>query len=271
MLFKHKNCSKCGSSYDIVEDTCPVCHAHNEDFEALKIPETHLWLPVYKQVMLFLFGFVLLNIISSLMSLILSRYFVEKSVNLSMIINSVRYSCVAGAMAIVLIHSYPKFKKPFLKILPYVVGFASGFLLIGINLAYNTIVSLFYTTATNENQSLANSLVNAFPVASFFLLCFVGPVVEEFTYRVGLFSFLTRIHRAVAYVVTILLFAFIHFDFGATGDALITEFINLPLYMFSGAALCLLYDFMGLSASVTGHIVNNFISILPLLFAKLLS
>ena len=271
MLFAHKNCSKCGSSYDVVENTCPVCHAHNEDFEALKVPPNQVWLPVYKQVIIFLFGIVALNIISELLGLILKPHFVENSVNLILILNFTRYLVVAGLIAVTLIHSYGKLKDSFVKFLPYITGFCAGILLIGVNLAYNSIVSIFYTTSVNENQSAANSLVNAYPFLSIILLCFIGPAVEEFTYRVGLFSFLSRIHRAVAYAVTILLFAFIHFGFGATGDALIVEFLHLPLYAFCGAALCLLYDYMGLSASLTCHTLNNIISILPLLFAKLVS
>ena len=271
MLFRNKNCPKCGSSYDVVEDTCPVCHAHNDDFEALKVPRNQVWLPIYKQVMIFLFGIIALNIISELLGLLLAPHFEEKSVTLLLIVNAIRYSTVAGLIAVTLTHSYHKLKDSFIKILPYVAGVCAAILLIGVNMAFNAIVSLFYTTSVNENQALANSLVITYPFLSILLLGFIGPAVEEFTYRVGLFSFLSRIHRAVAYAVTIVIFAFIHFDFTATGDAIAVEFIHLPLYMFSGAALCLLYDYLGLSASITCHTLNNIFSILPVIFRNLVS
>lgn len=265
MLFKEKNCSECGSNYDVVEATCPHCHAPNRDFKALKIPSHHVWLPIYKQLIIFLLGIVALNLVSLVLSLTISRYFEEDSVTLLLILNYTRYLVVAGAICATLIGSYPKLKNSFTDWLPYLVGFFAGFLLIGLNLAYNAAVSLFYEMETNDNQSLANALVMSYPLLSILLLGFIGPSVEEFTYRVGLFSFLTRIHRSVAYVVTILIFAFIHFDFTATGNALINEFVHLPVYMISGAALCVLYDTLGLSASLTAHVVNNILSTLPVI------
>ena len=89
------------------------------------------------------------------------------------------------------------------------------------------------------------------------------------TYRVGLFSFLMRTKRWLAYMVTIIVFAFIHFDFTSiltgiqTGvwDTLINEILNLPEYMMAGAVLCVLYDTCGLSASIIAHVGNNLFSI----------
>ncbi len=268
MLFKNKNCSKCGSSYDIVNDTCPVCGAHNEEYEIRRVPKHHVWLPIYKQLIIFALGIILLNIISEIFVLTLKSQFVDNEIGFVALVNSIRYTVVAALIAVTLIGDFSKFKKSFTDWLPYVVGFCSGFLLIGVNIAYSNIVNLFYTTTTNDNQSLANSMVATYPLLSFFILCFVGPAVEEFTYRVGLFSLLTRLHKVAAYIITVAIFAFIHFDFGATGDALINELIHLPIYAISGAALCVLYDFMGLSSSLTAHTVNNILSILPVLLLK---
>ena len=106
-------------------------------------------------------------------------------------------------------------------------------------------------------------MVKTYPLLSVLILGFLGPAVEEFTYRVGLFSFLTRVHKALAYAVTIVIFGLIHFDFTATGANMVNELIHLPIYMFSGAALCVLYDFMGLSASLSAHVTNNLLSIIP--------
>lgn len=268
MLFGKKNCSKCESSYDIVEDTCPVCGAHNEEFEIRRVPRHHVWLPIYKQLIIFALGIIALNIISEIFGLTWGRSLEQPTVTYVMVVNLVRYTVVAGLIAVTLIGSFGKFKKSFTDWLPYLVGFFAGFLLMGVNIAYSMIVNLFYETTTNENQTLANAMVESYPLISILVLGFIGPVVEEFTYRVGLFSFLTRLHRVAAYIITILIFAFIHFDFFATGEALINEWIHLPLYAICGAALCVLYDTMGLSASVMAHVTNNLISILPVLLLK---
>ena len=268
MLFGKKKCSNCNSTYDVVEDTCPFCHERDDNFEMMNIPKNVVWLPIYKQLLLFGLGFLLLHIISFIGQLIFSNYFEPTDVTYVLIINLIRYLGVAVLMAVTLIHSYPKFKNSFNKVLPYVVGVSAGIILIAINIAYNAAVGVFYQSSTNGNQSLANALVKTYPVIAIFLLGFVGPTVEELTYRVGLFTFLTRVHKAVAYAATIILFAIIHFDFTATGEALINEFITLPIYVICGAILCVLYDFMGLSSSLTAHIVNNLISTLPILLAS---
>ena len=268
MLFAKKKCSKCESNYDIVEDTCPVCGAHNEEFELRRVPKHHVWLPIYKQLIIFALGIIVLNIISEIFYFAWGRNIGTTNVDYVTVVNVVRYLTVAALIAVTLIGSFKKFRKSFTDWLPYVVGFFAGFLLIGFNIFYNNLINLFYESTTNENQALANSMVTTYPLLSILILGFVGPAVEEFTYRVGLFSFLSRLHKAAAYTITIAIFAFIHFDFAATGDALVNEWIHLPLYAVSGAALCVLYDFMGLSSSITAHIVNNLIAILPTLLLK---
>lgn len=262
MLLANKKCSKCESSYDIVEDTCPFCGAHNEEFETRKVPKQHVWLPIYKELIIFAFGIILLNIISEVMALLLRDKFTDQ-VAFVTLINGVRYGVVAIAIACMLIGGYKKLANSFNKWLPYVVGISAGFLLIGFNMAYSMVLNLFIKTTTNENQTLANAMVKNYPLLSILILVFIGPAVEEFTYRVGLFSFLSRINKNLAYALTIVIFALIHFDFFATGADMVNELVHLPVYVVSGATLCVLYDLMGLSASWSAHFVNNLISVLP--------
>ena len=261
MLLSNKNCSKCGSSYDKVEDTCPFCGAHNEEFETRKVPKYHVWLPIYKELILFAFGIILLNIVSEVMLLLIGDRIADE-IALTALVNGVRYSAVAIAMGCLLIGSYKKLVNSFNKWLPYVVGISAGFLLLGFNIAYSMIVNLFIETVPNHNQELANNMVRTYPLVAILILVFIGPAVEELTYRVGLFSFLSRIHKVLAYAVTIVIFALIHFKFTATGDEMINELIHLPVYMVSGAVLCVLYDTMGLSCSLSAHMMNNLISTL---------
>lgn len=265
MLFSNKNCSKCGSNYDIVNDTCPVCGTHNEDFEIRRVPKYHVWLPIHKQLIFIGLGILVLNLISIVFELLFASNFENNEVGYAALVNGVRYSVILALIGVTLIGNYKKLSKSFTSWLPYVAGVSVGFLLLGFNIMYNSIVNLFYTTTTNDNQQIANSMVQSYPFLSFIILCFIGPIVEEFTYRVGMFSFLARVHRALAYGVTIIVFALIHFNFFATGDDMINELIHLPIYMFSGAVLCVLYDVMGLSASLSAHTMNNILSILPIL------
>ena len=262
MLFRNKKCSNCDSNYEIVNDTCPFCGAHNEEYETRRVPKNHFWIPIYKELIIFALGIIVLNIISEVLALTLKSTITD-AVTFVTLINGVRYGAVLIFIGVTLIGSYKKLGRHFNKWLPYVVGVSSGFLLIGFTMAYSLTINLFIETTTNDNQAIANSMVKSYPVLSLLILGFVGPIVEEFTYRVGLFSFLTRVHKAVAYAVTIVIFGLIHFDFTASGSTMINELIHLPIYMFSGAVMCVLYDFMGLSASLSAHITNNLLSILP--------
>ena len=264
MLFRSKKCSQCDSQYDVVSETCPVCHAKNEEFEALKIPKNHVWIPFEREILLFIFGIILLNLVSLIMQLFLT----DDSVQTLMIINGTRYAVVAVTMGCALIGRYKNFKNSFVKPIPYLIGLGGGVALILFSILYSNFIASVYPTEPNANQTAANALVTTYPVLSILLLGIVGPAVEELTYRVGLFSLLTRVHRAVAYVVTILIFALIHFNFFAKGDAMINELLNLPSYVIAGALLCFLYDRFGLGASLTAHVINNLVSVILAIVAS---
>ena len=139
---------------------------------------------------------------------------------------------------------------------------------------YNGITQIIYPTGPNANQTAINSLLGSYPLFCILVLGILGPVVEELTYRIGLFSFLMRTKRWIAYLVTIVIFALIHFDFmsivpAVRGDPsdLIKELINLPSYLFAGGVLCVLYDTVGFSASLVAHIGNNLYSIIVSILA----
>jgi len=273
MLFGKKICSKCGSNYDIVESTCPVCHERDENFESLGIPKQIIWLPFYKQLLLFIIGFIGLNIlgiIAELFAIPFKDNFSE--VGLTMFMNTFRYVGVAMGMGFLIWNHWPRFKEHFNRAFPYLIGLAGGAAVIGAQVFINMITNAIYPTSVNENQTLVNSVIDAFPVLSIFLLGIIGPVVEEFTYRLGLFSFLARSKKWIAYLVTTIVFAFIHFNFFAGNlDAYIVELVNLPSYIVAGFLFCLWYDKFGLASSITAHCVNNLYSILMFFVLKLIN
>ena len=258
-----------------MNDTCPVCHARDEEYETLGIPKNIIWLPIYKQILLFVIGFIGLDIAGTILSFVFMPFANDEGLYL-MLVNGLRYLLVAIGMGCLMIGNYKSFKKGFVRWWPYLVGIGGVIALYIFSVSYSTIINALYPTTTNANQSAVNSVVGSFPLLSLLVLGILGPVVEEMTYRVGLFSFLMRTKRWIAYAVTIIVFAFIHFDFTSilTGlqsgvwDSLINELLNLPEYMMAGAVLCVLYDTCGLSASIIAHVGNNLFSILLFIIAS---
>ena len=275
MLFRKKNCTQCGSSYDVVDDTCPTCHARDENYESLGVPKNIIWLPIYKQILLFVIGFLGLELVGTILSIGLMSIR-DDTVLYLMLVNSIRYAVVAAGMGLLLIGEYKRFKKGFINWWPYLIGVGGVIALTTFSIFYNTIVNIIYPTTPNANQGAVNALVGTYPLISILVLGILGPVVEEMTYRVGLFSFLMRTKRWLAYLIVIPFFALIHFDFTSilTGftendwSPLINELLNLPSYAFAGGVLCVLYDTCGLSASIVAHVGNNLYSIIMFLIAS---
>ena len=82
-----------------------------------------------------------------------------------------------------------------------------------------------------------------------------------------------RINKYLAYAVTILVFAFIHFDFECFGKGtLVNELLNMPFYLFAGFTFTFLYEKFGFGASVMAHVSNNLYSIImTVIMSKIVS
>lgn len=156
-------------------------------------------------------------------------------------------------------------------VLAGVICFAS---IIIFNYIYNFIIILTGINMTdNGNETSLDNIIVVYPIMSIIIFGIVGPLVEELTYRVGLFSLASRANKIFAYAVTILVFSLIHFDFdsvvnvciqGATEEnmaVLINELINLPLYAFAAFSFSMTYERHGYVGSATAHILNNLLSI----------
>lgn len=121
----------------------------------------------------------------------------------------------------------------------------------------------------NQNQAAIVRLVKDSPIISLVTFGLLGPIVEEWTYRLGLFQYLKGRSKWVAYLVTLTIFGFIHFDFNATN--LTNELLNLPIYLVAGAWFCFLYDRFGLQVAMATHIFNNLLSVMSILLSPELS
>jgi membrane protease YdiL (CAAX protease family) len=121
----------------------------------------------------------------------------------------------------------------------------------------------------NQNQAAIVRLVKDSPIISLITFGLLGPIVEEWTYRLGLFQYLKGRSKWIAYLVTLTIFGFIHFDFNAAN--LTNELLNLPIYLVAGAWFCFLYDRFGLQVAMATHIFNNLLSIMSILISPEMS
>ena len=215
---------------------------------------------------LFLIGFLGLDIVSLIIQLILMiilpEYFKEGTeyyiTGLAMM-NTIRYVLLSMAFVLML---YPRLKilvKKFVNWKTDLLGIAFGIGLIGITIIYNLIISQFIDPGTNNNEVAAESMIVTYPVLSIIVLGLLGPICEEITYRYGLFSLLDKKSKILAYILTPLVFAIIHFDF--TGDMKV-ELLNLPTYILAGLGLSVAYDKFEFNCAIIAHVTNNMYAII---------
>ena len=265
MFIKNKNCEKCGVSYDPVLESCPRCHEHNEDIEKLGIPQNIFWLDYPLQILLFVLGFLFggMLLINSFYDFCFQQIADEEFRHfLSLCSTYVTLFAIGVGICCFNLKGVRKFLANYKS---YLWGLIFMIVLFGLSLILGFITNQI-TDEVNQNQTAVELYMHNYPVVSILVLGIVGPIVEELTYRVGLFSFLRRLNRVAAYVVTILLFALIHFSFDM--DNIVVELVNLPSYLLAGAVLTVAYDFFGPVTSITAHVVYNILSLLMVLWVK---
>ena len=268
MLYGNKICDKCQSTYEANDKACPNCG----DVKNPKRSENVINLSILKQVLFFVIGYGVLQAIAvfaQVVILLLLEGTLEERIAAfaadpfySMIVMLVSYLLIAGALLIILLTNYKTLIPHFKKYQNYLYGFLYGLALIGFSVIYG---NLLPSVGSNDNQLIAESLTTSYPVFSIIIIGIIGPICEEITYRLGLYSFLSRFNKVAAYIGSALIFAFIHFNF-ITNDILV-ELINLPVYIISGLILSFVYDKHGLPGSLTAHITNNLLSCLVTIIA----
>ncbi len=229
-------------------------------------------LKIWKQILFFTIGLFGLTVISLLIQIIVqlaARRTIVSDYNyqtfmgsstFDMIVNGSTYLIIAVIFLILMKDDTNEFFKSFKDWKPYVAAAIGFSAILTFNLFYNLILNATgVVISDNANESSLNSIVSDFPFLSLLIFALIGPIVEEFTYRVGLFSLLKRVHISLAYVVTIIVFTFIHFDFQSNN--MVNELLNIPFYMFAAATFCFLYHRFGLASSISAHVTNNLLSI----------
>ena len=278
MFRNKKRCEKCENIYDMMDYECSHCHNPNEDFYQTKTSDRVVNIPLLHQILVLGIGLFGLNVLTFLVEVFVLAFNgfnndVLKEAGTLALTVSISYFTLFAAMMVFVILNRTKFIRPFTHWAPYVSGIVGGAAILGLSIAYSALVQQLYPVGDNANQTAVVDCLKASPFVIFIVLSFIGPFCEELTYRVGLFSLLNRWSKIAAYLISLFVFAFIHFDFTALitlvqsndPQPLIVELLNIPSYLIAGAALAFLYDRFGFASSLTAHIVNNVYSCIMIL------
>lgn len=172
-----------------------------------------------------------------------------------------------GLLAIIFVFFYfSNCKKIFSQLLNFDVifrGILFGLLVIAIPNIYTALINPLFPVGVNNNETLVREMVTIYPILSIIFAGLIGPLCEEFTYRISLFGLLRK-EKVLAYIATALIFGIIHFDFSSftNSSSLVVELVNLPNYIISGLILAYAYDRYGFGVAYIAHAINNVIAIL---------
>lgn len=230
-----------------------------------KSNENNKTLPATKLILLFVVGIFGLYIFALIAGQIVKAIPGLNESQANGVSNFITYSLIAVSMLAILNKDLIKLKYYFKDAKIIIYGIIIGFLLLAIQGGYSNLVNLYYHGPVSDNETSLRSFISYYPAFSIIFLCFIGPFCEELTYRVGLFGFLSR-YKVLAYIVSILIFAFMHFN--PASENIINELINLPIYLFCGIILTVAYDKFGLTASLTAHCINNLYSVITILIIQ---
>lgn len=270
--FKKKliECNSCHSYVDAYLDNCPKCkNKLSRDILATKFTNM-IFLEDYKELIIFLIGFIGLNLVAVIVSLFVLT-FNSDELFANTLINFISYLVTFICMILYLFKDNLKILNSFKNTLSNYKGLiavliGSG-LIIGFSYLYNVILyACGVTISESGNQSALNMMCKTYPVLSCIFIVFLGPILEELTYRFGLFSILRKRNRYLAYVVTIIFFTFIHFGFDSKDLA--NECLNIPLYMFPAFTLTYIYERYGINNSIYAHVINNLISFISIMVSN---
>ena len=266
MLLNNKKCHNCNAYYDPTLNECPQCHKENELYTNRQLSDSVMYYHPIAQIGLFLAGFSYVGMLVSGFIVALVPYGVDDNGLRGALVILFTYLLMLSALMTISFTSrerifIKKFKRPY----DYLFGlaYAGGIVLFG--WIIGLITGIFYKDP-NVNQQTAESLITNYPIIAAFVICILGPICEELTYRVGLYSFLRRINKYLALIVTMVVFAMIHFTFEA--ENIVEELWSLPSYLISGLLLTLAYELRGPACSITAHACYNLIAIIMIMVAR---
>lgn len=275
-------CQYCRTFYESNLEKCPTCQKENPHRPLKNKLIPFLNIAWWKQLASFLIGWLGVYVASFIVSLIFNLYansvyqdeilinnFLD-STRVNTLFNFFVYLILFVGILFLLFKDIIKVLNTFKSFCAIKMGIIYGLILIGATVAYNLLITSFsIPIEDNVNENTVVNLMEAEPLFSFFAFVLLGPIVEEFTYRFGLFSLVGRYKKWVAYLVTVLIFGLIHASFFEEGVNIINELINLPSYLIAGFILTYAYDKEGFATSTYAHIFNNLVGFLLTFLASL--
>lgn len=215
-------------------------------------------------LLMFIIGFAYtgLLLISFFVVLIFSSFQMEESLQqiLTEVVTYVILFSLLGYLAF-------KSKKYFIDNLKnpknYLYGVLIGAAVIVAEIIISTLISSIYQPETNANQTMVNDLTTNYPTLMIITTVIIGPICEELTYRVGLYELLRQKNEVFGFIVSGLIFAFVHIGF--TDTTFLTEITAFPVYLTIAYLFNLAYKKYGLAGSVTAHAITNLVSMLAIL------
>lgn len=269
--FVKKKCEKCEKEYDPLEEACPFCHEINPIIQ--KGDRALAVLDWKKEVGLFgvgtlgfyIFGLLLSLIITSIAQNVLYEAgFTGASLTtgLNDYISSASYTILVNYLVYLLmlvtdffligkcLHKvFDSFKNP-----KFAFGFAIGIVIFGVSMLLTYLLS-FAGTHTSDNQVIIDQASGQYALLTAILTIVIAPLVEELTYRVGLFTVLKRINVYFAYAAVAIIFGLMHMK----NFASLNEWLNVIVYMVGGLCLTFAYHHFGFAGSFTAHLTYNLI------------
>ena len=131
----------------------------------------------------------------------------------------------------------------------------------------NLLLRFFTSTTTSVNQSAINSLTKQYPLVMIFMTVFLAPVTEELIFRGVVFTSVREHSRVLAYVISALLFGFIHvMDSVLAGN--LSEMVQMIPYTVMGLVFCYMYESTNsIYGSILTHMTQNEVAMFFLLQA----
>lgn len=268
MLFKNKPCEKCGNYYDPTFEECPLCKTKDAKFEERNIPKKVAWLSAWQQILIFLVGFAFGGMLffQLLFSKIFATTIQNNEVLGTFLVISLSYVAIFVTEILIMLPRAKHFLSHFKNYDSYLYGIAYAATIYAVSIVVALIMTYGFGATTNGNQGRVETYFDAYPFVSFIIMGIIGPICEEMAFRVGLYSFVRRLNKYVAILVSTLAFIVIHMSFDP--ETIVNELLNIPSYAVAGILFAIAYEHKGPACSMTAHIVYNSASLILMLIAK---
>ena len=227
------------------------------EFLLQKDDDTTYQIPLWKRIALFL-----ISLFSLFVFPFIAVYFVlgVPEPTRADALNFICYAFMVAAMFSIIVVDIPKYIPKLVNYKNYIIGFLCGALIIFFDIVYINLVSLHPMYATGGNETDVRASIVAFPALSIIFLGILGPICEELAHRAGVYKSLSKVNKLLAYFVSALIFAFLHFRWN--NPNMIAEWLNFPSYFVCGIILAYAYEHGSIVGSCTAHITNNLFSII---------